>query len=109
MVWPLNVPVLTDGVVTLRAHTPDDVDAMLEMATDPVMVEWTAIPTPHTRVISEDFALAIIPRGLDKVTNRTWAIEADGRFAGNVGIHQSPMADIGIAPTSAAAIYPYRA
>ena len=97
MVWPLNVPVLTDGVVTLRAHTPDDVDAMLEMATDPVMVEWTAIPTPHTREMSEDFALGIIPRGWDEGTNRIWAIEAHGRFAGNVDIRQSPIADIGFA------------
>ena len=33
--WPLSVPVLSDGVVTLRAHTPADVDAMLEMAAGP--------------------------------------------------------------------------
>ena len=76
MVWPLNVPVMSDGVVTLRAHTPADIDALFEMAIDPEMVEWTAVPTPHTREMSEEFALAIIPRGWDEGTNRIWAIEA---------------------------------
>lgn len=102
MVWPLNVPVLSDGVVTIRAHTPADIDGMLEMAVDPEMVKWTSVTTPHTREMSEDFALRIIPRGWDEGTNRIWAIEAndaDGkaRFAGNVDIRQTPVADIGFA------------
>lgn len=97
MVWPLNVPVLSDGVVTIRAHTPTDIDAMLEMAVDPDMVRWTAVATPHTREMSETFALRIIPRGWDEGTHRIWAIEVDGRFAGNVDIRQGPIADIGFA------------
>lgn len=102
MVWPLNVPVLSDGVVTLRAHTPNDVDSMLEMANDPLMVRWTSVATPQTRQMSEEFALGIIPRGWNEGTNRIWAIEAvdDGgvcRFAGNVDIRQAPIADIGFA------------
>ncbi|WP_456698525.1 GNAT family N-acetyltransferase [Aeromicrobium sp. P5_D10] len=102
MRWPLNVPVLSDGVVTIRAHVPGDIDAMLEMATDPVMVKWTGIPTPHQRSMSEQFAFTIIPRGWDDGSHRGWAIEAtddDGRsrFAGNIDIRQRPIADIGFA------------
>lgn len=102
MRWPLTVPVLSDGDVTLRAHVPDDVDAMLEMATDPTMVRWTAIPTPHTRLMCEQHAFTIIPRGWDEGTIRGWAIEAtddDGRsrFAGNLDIRHKPIADIGFA------------
>lgn len=102
MVWPLNVPVLSDGIVTLRAHTHGDIDGLFEMAVDPVMVRSTAIPTPHTREMSEKFALGIIPRGWDDGTHRGWAIEVnddDGtpRFAGNVDIRQKPIADIGYA------------
>ena len=97
MVWPLTVPVLSDGVVTLRAHTPADVDGMLEMATDPEMVRWTSVATPHTREMSEDFVLRTIPQGWDAGTNRIWAIEAEGRFAGNVDVRQRPIADIGFA------------
>jgi ribosomal-protein-alanine N-acetyltransferase len=102
MKWPLNVPVLDDGVVTLRAHVPTDIDALLEMATDPVMVRWTGVTTPHDRSMSEQFALSIIPRGWDDSTHRVWAIEAvddagRSRFAGNVDIRQWPIADIGFA------------
>lgn len=102
MKWPLNVPVLSDGVVTLRAHTPSDIDGMYEMAVDPVMVRWTAVPTPQDRHATEQFALTIIPRGWNDGSNRIWAIETDdddgrARFAGNVDIRQSPIADIGFA------------
>jgi RimJ/RimL family protein N-acetyltransferase len=97
MKWPLNVPVLSDGVVTLRAHTPTDIDALVEMAGDPEMQRWTAIPIPNTRAMSEQYAFAVLPRGWDDGTHRGWAIEADGRFAGNIDIRQSPIADIGFA------------
>ncbi len=95
--WPLNVPVISDGVVTLRAHAPGDIDAMHEMANDPLMEQWTAIPTPHTRAMTEQFAFTIIPRGWDEGTHRGWAIEVDGRYAGNVDVRQKPIADIGFA------------
>ncbi|AXT84102.1 GNAT family N-acetyltransferase [Aeromicrobium sp. A1-2] len=102
MKWPLTVPVLSDGVVTLRAHVPADIDSMLQMANDAEMIRWTAIPTPHTREMSEQFAFNIIPRGWDDGTHRGWAIEAEddtgrARFAGNIDVRQSPIADIGFA------------
>lgn len=102
MRWPLNVPVLSDGIVTLRAHVPGDVDGMLEMATDADMIRWTAIPEPHTRTMSEQHAFTIIPRGWDEGTIRGWAIEATddegrARFAGNLDIRHKPIADIGFA------------
>lgn len=102
MKWPLNVPVLSDGIVTLRAHVSTDIDSMLEMAEDPQMIRWTAIPTPHHRNMSEQFAFTVLPRGWDDGTHRGWAIEAnddDGtaRFAGNVDIRTSPISDIGYA------------
>lgn len=93
--WPMNVPVLSDGVVTLRAHVPSDIDDMLDMARDPEALRWTAIPTPHTREMSERFAFVHIPSGWNAGTARGWAIEVDGRFAGNLDLRQEPIADIG--------------
>ncbi len=93
--WPMSVPVLSDGVVTLRAHVPSDIDLMLDMAQDPEAVRWTAIPTPHTREMSEQFAFETIPRAWDEGTARGWAIEVDGRFAGNIDVRKEPIADIG--------------
>ncbi len=96
--WPLNVPVLTDGLVTLRAHTPADIDRMLQMAHDPEMIRWTAIPTPHSRSQSEQFAFEVIPRGWNEGTTMGWAIEFEGRYAGNVDIRgKDKLTDIGYA------------
>jgi len=96
--WPLNVPVLTDGVVTLRAHTPADIDRMNEMANDPDMVRWTAVPVPNPRSATEKYAMELVPHGWDSDTSRCWAIEYDGRFVGNVDIRgKGALADIGFA------------
>ncbi|WP_375000450.1 GNAT family N-acetyltransferase [Aeromicrobium sp. CTD01-1L150] len=97
------MPVLSDGVVTLRAHSPADIDAMVEMANDPEMQRWTAIPVPSTRETTEEFALSIIPRGWDEGRMRGWAIEAPdehgaARYVGNVDIRgEGPVTDIGYA------------
>ena len=96
--WPLSVPVLSDGVVTLRAHTPADIDDMLVMAQDPVMVRYTAVPDPNTREDSENYAFSVVGGGWDAGTHFGWAIEVDGRFAGNVDIRGGkPVADLGYA------------
>jgi len=96
--WPLNVPVLTDGVVTLRAHVRGDVQRMNEMANDPDMVRWTAVATPHPLSASEKFAFEIIPHGWDSGTFMCWAIEFEGRYAGNVDIRgKGALTDIGFA------------
>jgi RimJ/RimL family protein N-acetyltransferase len=100
--WPLSVPVLTDGVVTLRAATPADVEPMWEMSQDPEMQRRTAIPIPNTREMSEDFALRVGPEGWDAGTSRNWVIEAEddggrARYAGNVDLRGGPVADIGFA------------
>jgi ribosomal-protein-alanine N-acetyltransferase len=100
--WPLNVPVLDDGVVTLRAHVPTDLEALVEMSTDAEMVRWTAIPPSYTLDTAEQLAFTALPRGWDDGTHRGWAIEAvddDGRsrFAGNVDVRHHPIADIGFA------------
>lgn len=98
LLFPFNVPVLTDGVVTLRAHMPDDVDAMCQMANDAQMRRWTAIPVPQSRADSARFALEVIPEGWNAGKGMFWAIEAEGRYAGNVDIRgDGPVTDIGFA------------
>ena len=95
--WPLNVPVLSDGVVTLRAHVPGDVDRVVEMAADALTREWTVVPLDNDRAMSESFVFEHIPKGWDDGTHFGWAIEHDGLFAGNIDIRNVPVADIGYA------------
>ena len=75
MSFPRDVPTLTDGVVTLRAHTPEDVDALYEQATDSVMLRWTMVPDPSTRETAREFATHVIPDGWR--SDREWAFAVD--------------------------------
>ncbi len=96
--WPLGVPVLSDGLVTLRAHVPADIERALQMAQDPEMVRWTSVQTPHSRPMSEQFHLEVIPAGWNDGTSMTWAIEFEGRYAGNVDLRgKDALVDIGYA------------
>jgi len=91
MRFPRDVPRLSDGVVTLRAHTPDDVSALHEQASDSVMLQWTTVPHQSTLETAREFATEVIPEGWR--TDREWAfaVEAaddDGspRFVGTVSL-----------------------
>ena len=44
-----TAPTLTDGVVTLRAHRPEDVDEIFVQGSDPVMQQWTTVPVPSLK------------------------------------------------------------
>ena len=41
-------PVLTDGVVTLRAWTVDDADDVARACDDPLTAQWLPVPSPYT-------------------------------------------------------------
>jgi RimJ/RimL family protein N-acetyltransferase len=43
------MPILTDGVVTLRAPAADDADAIYAACQDPEIQRWTNVPSPYTR------------------------------------------------------------
>ncbi len=98
----VHVPVLTDGVVTLRAHTIDDVDDLATMCTDPDTIRWTTVPVPYERRSSVEWVTEIVPTGWRDQTSYGWAVEttdADGpaRFAGNLDVRLGPPPDIGYA------------
>ncbi|GAA3697025.1 GNAT family N-acetyltransferase [Gordonia hankookensis] len=96
--WSPDVPVLGDGVVTLRGHRSSDLGRIVEMATDPEMIRWTRVPTPYGRGDAEQFALDDIPRGWDEGTGMGWAIDHGGRYVGNVDIRGAgAIVDIGFA------------
>ena len=67
-------PALTDGVVTLRAHTSHDADAIVEQSLDPDSQRWTTVPRGYTR---ED-ALTWVERNL-----AAWGEPARGALVGH--------------------------
>ena len=91
MAFPRDVPTLTDGTVTLRAHTRDDVEPLYEQALDPVMIRWTGVPVPSTRQTAREFATQRVPDGWR--SDREWAFAVDAaddgdtqRFLGTVSL-----------------------
>jgi RimJ/RimL family protein N-acetyltransferase len=89
MRFPEDVPVLTDGVVTLRAATPDDVDPAHRMCQDPEMQRWTTIPVPYERENAVHFLTEMMPAGWRDGGTRGWVIEYDGQFAGSIDLRDS--------------------
>ena len=97
MRFPEDVPVLTDGVVTLRAHTAEDIECVSYMCQDPEMQRWTTIPVPYDRQNAVNFVTEIVPMGWRDGGSWAWAIEYDGRFSGTVDLHdgQGGVGEIG--------------
>jgi RimJ/RimL family protein N-acetyltransferase len=87
----VQVPTLTDGVVTLRAHREDDVERCWEQCQDPVSQAWTTVPIPYSRDDAKQFVRKAMPGGW--ASDREWgfAVEAapdggQGRYAGTVSL-----------------------
>ncbi len=92
-----SAPSISDGPVTLRAHTLDDVPGLLEMGDDPETARWTTVPQPYEPRHAEQWVTEQVPHGWQDDTALSWAITADGRFAGNVDIRLGPPPDVGYA------------
>jgi RimJ/RimL family protein N-acetyltransferase len=82
MRFPHDVPRLTDGLVTLRPHTVDDVPAVLEQGIDGETAAWTTVPVPYTLEDAKRFVQHAVPGGWADGTELAFAIETEGRFAG---------------------------
>ncbi len=94
-----RVPTLTDGLVTLRAHRLEDVDAIVEQCVDPNTLRWTTVPRGYTREEATAFVERIAAEWAVPDGNRYWAIEyADSgrpRFGGTIDLRP------GVSPTTA--------
>lgn len=81
-----SAPTLTDGVVTLRAHRPDDVQRILEQCQDPVSQAWTTVPVPYSREMAEGLVSELMPRGWAEGTEWGFAVEVGGAFGGTISL-----------------------
>jgi RimJ/RimL family protein N-acetyltransferase len=99
MRFPDDVPVLTDGPVTLRAHTTADIGPAYETCQDPEMQRWTTIPVPYLQEHAVSFLTEQVPAGWADGSSYAWAIEYDGRYAGTVDLRdrQGGVGEIGFA------------
>ena len=84
MRYPEDVPVLTDGVVRLRAPQLGDVAGMVEMNTDRETQRWNSVPIPYGPRDAEQSVVSRIPAGWRNGGLWSWAIESDSQYCGAV-------------------------
>jgi RimJ/RimL family protein N-acetyltransferase len=88
--FPQAVPVLTDGVIRLRAHRDEDRDAIVEQCADPDMMRFTTVPRPYGPAQAQEFLERVAASwdSPDATAPRYWAIEVPGpdgpRFGGTI-------------------------
>src|SRR5512139_1778466 len=82
----VTAPTLTDGVVTLRAHTDDDIEGVVEQGRDPLSLEWTTVPLEYTREDAKRFVREAMPGGWASDQEWGFAVEHQARFAGTVSL-----------------------
>jgi RimJ/RimL family protein N-acetyltransferase len=91
MKFPDDVPTLTTGDVTLRAHRLDDAQAVVEQSTDPTSIHWTTVPLSYSLDDARTFVGEIMPGGWESESEFGFAIETthpDGerRFSGTLSL-----------------------
>lgn len=95
-----TVPTLTDGVVTLRAHSLDDADAIVDQSRDPESLRWTTVPRPYTREHAVGFIEGNLAAWGEAGAKRSWAIEwtddgGDARYGGTIDLRPGAAASVG--------------
>lgn len=79
-------PTLTDGLVTLRAHRPDDAQGSYEQCQDPGSRRWTTVPVPYSLADAETFVGRVMPAGWENDSEWGFAVEHEGRYAGTISL-----------------------
>jgi len=76
---------LTDGVITLRQPTMDDVDAIYEGCQDPEVPKWTGVPSPYTRENAVEWIQRTVEER-DAKRTQAFIAELDGKFAASCSL-----------------------
>ena len=102
-------PELTDGIVTLRAHTAHDVDAIVAQCLDPESRRWTTVPRSYSRDDALSFVESNRAAWQEKGGTRSWAItwsdpsdssaptssSGQPRFAGTIDLRPGAAVTVG--------------
>jgi RimJ/RimL family protein N-acetyltransferase len=81
-------PPLSDGVITLRAMTSADVDALVAACQDPEIARWTRVPVPYRRADALSW-IAGSELELDAGVTIGWlAVDAEDRLLASISVMQ---------------------
>ncbi len=79
-------PTLTDGVVTIRPHRPDDALGSWEQSQDPSSQRWTTVPVPYAMEDARAFVGERMPAGWLDDSEWAFAIEYAGAYGGTISL-----------------------
>lgn len=86
----MDVPILSDGTVTLRALDHRDLAGVVEQCTDPLSVRWTQVPVPFGLEEALQYVDEIAPGAWADGSQWIFCVDAplpDGRrYAGNIAL-----------------------
>lgn len=89
--YPAGVPVLTDGVVTLRAHCGPDAERIIEQSVDPDSVAWTTVPSPYGPQEAADFLARVRADNAQPGGQRWWAVsDTQDGYLGTIDLRPTP-------------------
>jgi RimJ/RimL family protein N-acetyltransferase len=88
--WPVEQPILTDGVVQLRQWQPDDSDAVFRACQDPDIQHFTQVPVPYLPEDAVGF-VADAPRQWAEGTGAQFAVTdpTTGQVIGCMGLMEA--------------------
>ncbi|HRC13771.1 MAG TPA: GNAT family N-acetyltransferase, partial [Dermatophilaceae bacterium] len=85
--YPECVPVLTDDVITIGAHRPDDADRIVAQCASPAMQRWVPVPSPYLPEHATEFLTRVADGWRDPDGRREWAIRNQhGTYLGTIGL-----------------------
>jgi RimJ/RimL family protein N-acetyltransferase len=79
----VELPTLTDGVVTLRAKRPGNADAITAACQDPEIPRWTTVPSPYRREHAVEW---IVQSAADRRGARLLAVDGEDRLLGSFAV-----------------------
>ncbi len=82
----VDVPRLTDGIVTLRKHSDADIEGCVEQSIDPVSRRWTTIPLEYGADDARRFIRDVMPGGWASDQEWGFAVDVGGRYAGTMSL-----------------------
>ena len=86
----MDTVTLADDRLVLSAPTESDVDTITALCQDPVIQEWTTVPSPYARSDAEGFVTGMVAAGWAQDKDYTWGIRVDGRLVGMIGLSRQP-------------------
>jgi RimJ/RimL family protein N-acetyltransferase len=89
-------PVLSDGVVSVRAFVPSDAPDVARACGDPVIAQWLPVPVPYTEQDARTYVETVAPAGWADGTSATFAVTdaQSGELWGDISLklpHRHPL------------------